>query len=95
MSYGITGDLQKAKETFDYGVSKDPEYPLFYYNLACTYAEMDDATEAKDYLKKAFDHKANALPGENMPDPRKDDSFQKLMKDKEFRQLAEALARSR
>jgi len=95
MSYGITGNLQKAKETFEYGLSKDPEYPLFYYNLACTYAEMDDATEAKDYLKKAFDHKANALPGENMPDPRKDDSFQKLMKDKEFRQLAEALARSR
>ena len=42
MSYGITGDLQEAKETFDYGVSKDPTYPLFYYNLACTYAEMND-----------------------------------------------------
>jgi tetratricopeptide (TPR) repeat protein len=95
MSYGITGDLQKAKETFEYGLSKDPEYPLFYYNLACTYAEMDDAREAKDYLKKAFDHKANALPGESIPDPRQDDSFQKLMKNKEFRELAETLARSR
>jgi len=95
MSYGVTGNLQKAKETFEYGVSKDPEYPLFYYNLACTYAEMDDATEAKDYLKKAFDHKANTMPGERLPDPRKDDSFQKLMKNKEFRELAEALARSR
>jgi len=95
MSYGITGNLQKAKETFEYGVSKDPEYPLFYYNLACTYAEMDDANEAKDYLKKAFNHKANTLPGESMPDPRKDDSFQKLMKNKEFRELAETLAQSR
>ena len=95
MSYGITGNLQKAKETFEYGVSRDPEYPLFYYNLACTYAEMDDANEAKDYLKKAFDHKANTLPGESMPDPRKDDSFQKLMKNKEFRELAETLARLR
>ena len=27
MSYGITGDLQKAKGTFEYGVSKDPTYP--------------------------------------------------------------------
>lgn len=95
MSYGMTGNLPKAKETFEYGLSKDSEYPLFYYNMACTYAQMDDATEAKDYLKKAFDHKANVLPGESMPDPRKDDSFQKLMKNKEFRELAETLARSR
>jgi tetratricopeptide (TPR) repeat protein len=95
MSYGITGDREKAKETFEYGVSKDPTYPLFHYNLACTYAEMGDATEAGNYLKKAFDYKANVLPGESMPDPRKDDSFKKLMKNKEFRELAETLARSR
>jgi tetratricopeptide (TPR) repeat protein len=95
MSYGITGDLQKAKETFEYGVSKDPTYPLFYYNLACMYAEMHDATEAETNLRKAFDYKANVLPGETMPDPRTDDSFKKLMKDKEFRELVETLARSR
>lgn len=91
MSYGITGDLQKAKETFDYGVGKDSTYPIFYYNLACTYAEMGDTAEAGNHLKKAFEYKANLLPGENMPDPRTDDSFKKLMKDKEFRQLAETL----
>jgi tetratricopeptide (TPR) repeat protein len=95
MSYGITGDLAKAKETFEYGISKDPTYPLFHYNLACTYAEMGDATEAGNYLKKAFDYKANVLPGESIPDPRKDDSFKKLMKNKEFRELADTLARSR
>jgi len=61
--------------------------------LACTYAEMDDAVQAGSYLKKAFDYKANALQGETMPDPRTDDSFKKLMKNKEFRELAEALAR--
>jgi len=95
MSYGITGDLQKAKATFDYGLSKDPTYPLFYYNLACTYAEMGDAAKAESYLKEAFNHKANALPGETMPDPRTDDSFRELMKTKEFRELAEGLAQSR
>jgi tetratricopeptide (TPR) repeat protein len=93
MSYGITGDLQKAKETFEYGLSKDSTYPLFHYNLACTYAEMGDAAAAEDYLKKAFDNKANVLPGESMPDPRKDDSFKKLMKDKSFRELTETLTR--
>jgi len=95
MSYGITGNLQKAKETFEYGLSKDAKYPLFYYNLACTYAEMGDAAEAENYLRKAFEYKANVLPGESIPDPRKDDSFRKLMKNKEFRELAETLARSR
>jgi len=94
MSYGITGDLQKARETFDYGVGKDPTYPIFYYNLACTYAEMGKATEAGDYLKKAFEYKANVLPGEDMPDPRKDQSFKKLMKNKEFQELVETLRRS-
>lgn len=93
MSYGITGELQKAKETFEYGVSRDPAYPIFYYNLACTYAEMGDATEAGSYLRKAFEYKANLLPGESMPDPRRDDSFKKLMKNKEFKELAESLAR--
>jgi hypothetical protein len=36
MSYGITGDLKVAKETFEYGISEDSEYPMFYYNMACT-----------------------------------------------------------
>jgi len=94
MSYGISGDLNKAKETFEYGVSKDPSYPLFYYNLACTYAEMGNSNEATSYLKKAFDYKANTLPGEVMPDPRQDDSFKKMMKNKEFRELAESLVRT-
>ncbi len=84
MSYGITVDLVKAKETLEYGVSKDPTYPLFHYNLACTYAEMGDTTEAGNYLKKAFDYKANVLPGESIPDPLKDESFKKLMKSREF-----------
>ena len=95
MSYGITGNLQKAKETFEYGLGTDAKYPLFYYDLACTYAEMNDTTRAAEYLKKAYDYKANVLPGESMPDPRQDDSFRALMKDKQFRELAEELAKSR
>ena len=94
MSYGITGDLAKAKETFEYGISRDSTYPIFYYNLACTFAEMGDVKEAENELKKAFDYKANTLPGETMPDPRSDNSFRKLMKDKEFRALAESLVQS-
>jgi|SRR5437016_5785115 len=50
MAYGIPGDLKKAKETFEYGLSKDPKYPMFHYLLACTYAEMNDADKTVEYL---------------------------------------------
>jgi tetratricopeptide (TPR) repeat protein len=84
MSYGITGDLKKAKETFEYGLSKDAKYPMFYYNLACTYAEMNDVDNAIAQLKRAFEYRQNMLPGENLPDPAKDDSFQRFMRNERF-----------
>jgi hypothetical protein len=42
MAYGITGDLKSAEEVLRYGISKDPTYPLFYYNMACVSAERND-----------------------------------------------------
>jgi tetratricopeptide (TPR) repeat protein len=91
MAYGITGDLKHAEETFDYGLSKDPNYPMFYYNLACVNAERNDMDKTIDYLKKAFAPKANAIPGEGMPDPRQDDSFQRFMSDDRFRKFVDSL----
>lgn len=84
MSYGITGNLKKAKETFEYGLSKDDKYPLFYYNLACTYAEMDDLDSAIVNLKRAFEYKDNMIAGERMPDPRRDDSFARFTRNQKF-----------
>jgi tetratricopeptide (TPR) repeat protein len=91
MAYGVTGDLKHAKTTFEYGVSKDPTYPLFYYNLACTYGEMGDLKATTDYLTQAFKYRDNTIPGENMPDPREDSSFQRFMKDKEFKAFLDSL----
>jgi tetratricopeptide (TPR) repeat protein len=84
MSYGITGDLQKARETFEYGLSKDDKYPMFYYNLACTYAEMSDLDNTLKQLKLAFEYRQNMLAGEKFPDPATDDSFQRFMKNERF-----------
>ena len=84
MSYGITGDLKKAKETFEYGLSKDNRYPLFYYNLACACAEMNDMEGTIVNLKNAFKYRQNMLPGESMPDPAADDSFQRFMRNDRF-----------
>ena len=84
VAYGITGDLDKAKETFEYGISKDPDYPLFYYNMACTYGEMKEMDKAIKYLKLAFDRHVNMIPGEKMPNPATDSSFKRFMADEKF-----------
>lgn len=84
MAYGITGNLDKAKDTFEYGISKAPDYPMFYYNMACTFAEKEDMDKAIEYLKLAFDRRGNMLPGEDMPDPATDDSFARFMNNQMF-----------
>jgi len=84
MSYGLTGNLPKAKETFEYGIAQDPQYPLFYYNLACTYGEMGKMDESLEQLRLAYKYKANMIAGESFPDPLKDDSFRKFLSDQRF-----------
>jgi tetratricopeptide (TPR) repeat protein len=84
MSYGISGDLRRAKETAEYGLSKDPDYPLFHYLLANTYAEMGDLDNTILYLKQAFARRRNVIAGEQLPDPRTDDSFKRFMTNEKF-----------
>ncbi len=59
--------------------------------MACVYAERNDQANAIAYLKKAFEYKANVIPGEKMPDPRTDDSFQRFLKDEKFRKFLDTL----
>jgi tetratricopeptide (TPR) repeat protein len=84
MSYGITGNLKVAKQTFEYGISEDPEYPMFYYNMACTYGEMDNMEKAIEYLRLAFARKDNMIPGEKFPDPDSDSSFARFADNEKF-----------
>lgn len=84
MAYGISGDLKRAKETAEYGLSKDPDYPMFHYLLANTYAEAGDLDNTILYLKQAFARRQNMIPGERMPDPATDDSFKRFMTNEKF-----------
>jgi hypothetical protein len=84
MSYGISGRLQQAKVTFEYGLTQDPEYPMFYYNLACTYGEAKNMQQAIEELRLAYKYKANIIAGETLPDPLKDDSFRLFVNDDGF-----------
>ena len=84
MAYGITGDLKNAIVTLEYGISKDMTYPMFYYNLACAYAEMNDLDKAIAHLKTAYRYRQNMIAGETFPDPAQDSSFQRFMHDERF-----------
>ena len=93
MAYGMTGHLKEAKATFQQGIQADPTYPMFHYNLACAFAEMNDLDHAMQSLTTAFRHRKNQNPGEEkMPDPRQETSFQRFMKKDTFRNLVNDLA---
>ena len=84
VSYANTGRLQNAKETFEYGISRNPTYPLFYYYIACFHAEMNDMDNTLAYLKQAFAYKWNVIAGEKMPDPRGNPCFRRFLSNEQF-----------
>ncbi len=61
--------FEKRQRPFEYGLTKDPVYPMFHYNLACTYAEMNDREKALQSLREAFQHRSNHNPGEPHAEP--------------------------
>lgn len=92
MAYGMTGRLKEAKTIFEEGIGVDPTYPMFHYNLACAFAELNDMDHAMQSLKTAFSYRKNQNAGEQgMPDPRQDSSFQRFMKNDVFRKLVDSL----
>jgi tetratricopeptide (TPR) repeat protein len=88
MAYMWTGQLTKARAMLEQGIQADPIYPMFHYNLACTFSEMNDLDHTMQSLKTAFRHRKNLNPGDKaMPDPRQNSSFQRFMKHEIFRNL--------
>lgn len=84
MAYGMSRHWEKAKATFQFGITQDPGYPMFHYNLACAYAELDDPESALADLKFAFVYRGNEIAGKGMPDPARDNSFKSLLTDTRF-----------
>jgi tetratricopeptide (TPR) repeat protein len=85
MAYGITGDIKSSFSVFEYGISVEPTYPLFYYNMACGHGELGEEDNAIKWLRLAYKHKANMMPGERFPNPETDSSFAKFMDSEKFR----------
>lgn len=87
MSYGIAGNLKDAIKTLEYGISIDPLYPMFYYNLACCYAEQNDIDKVIYYIEYAIKYKSNMLDGEEFPNLKTEDSFKKFLDNEKFKKL--------
>ena len=94
MAYGMSGEMSKAKATFEYGAQENPTYPMFHYNLACTDSELGDLGAALEQLKLAFQNRSYSNPGEGIPDPAKDDSFKRYLSDPRFAKLTKELCPS-
>jgi tetratricopeptide (TPR) repeat protein len=91
MAYGISGDTKKARSIFEAAIKTDPDFPMYYYNLACADAQDGNVKDARGHLQQAFDRKASVNDTEPMPDPTKDDSFLPYKNDKEFWRFVESL----
>ena len=89
-AYRMMADLPRAVRILEYGLSKDPAYPLFHYNLARLHAGMNDRAHAMQSLHSAFKSRL-ANGNESLPDPRQDDSFRRVMLDPSFRALVDSL----
>jgi len=91
MAYGLTDDIEHSREVVDYGISQEPTYPMFYYIKACGDAVQNDEGNAIKNLRMAYHYKANAMPGETLPDPATDNSFKELAKRESFRKAVDQM----
>ena len=84
-AYEFTGDIKSSQSVIEYGISKEPTYPLFYYDLACGYGDLGDEDNAIKNLRMAFKYKANMLNNEELLDPETDVSFKKFAGSEKFK----------
>jgi hypothetical protein len=84
ISYRFINSPAKAKEALDYGLSQDPQYPLFHYDMACYYGSQRNMNKALDELRLTYQYKGNLSPSDHLSDPLSDSCFGKFLRDKKF-----------
>jgi len=90
-AYRMNGQLAKAKETLDYGLSQNADYPIFHYDMACTYAQMGKMDESLGELKAAYQHSAKVAPVQLPNHPEEDACFAKWANDPRFMDVIQKL----
>jgi tetratricopeptide (TPR) repeat protein len=79
----------EAIASYKAAIAEDPDYALFEYNLACTYAMKGDLDSALPHLTKSWELRDSLPNGVEFPDPRKDDSFKRYWNDSRFKAAVE------
>ena len=82
--YGMSGKFDHSIEIYRKAIVQDPDYPPYYYNLACSYSESGNLEQAIVNLQEAYKRKDKWPQYQSFPDPRKDDSFKNWLNDKRF-----------
>lgn len=83
-AYRMNGQLNKAKDTLDYGLSQSATYPIFHYDMACTYAQMGKVDESIGQLRLAFQYSSKVAPLQVPANPEEDSCFSKIANDPRF-----------
>jgi tetratricopeptide (TPR) repeat protein len=90
-AYATTGDVARAKEVLDYGLTLEPENALFNMALARFHLSRGDTDGALASLSKAFSSLRKENPRAPLPDLRFDSAFMPYMKDKSFARAVKEL----
>jgi tetratricopeptide (TPR) repeat protein len=91
LSYGMTGQTQKGIDLLNRGIAYDRFFPMFYYNLAVVYAQVDNLVETIYYLSQAYMNKKSMPAEEEFPDPRKDILLKKYWKNDRFKEFVRSV----
>jgi len=91
LSYAHVRQFDQAKATLDYGLSKDPQYWTFHYDMACLYAGTKDLDKVLAALRQADAYKTHINPGEVVPDPATDEWFKPYWEDASFKRTVAGL----
>jgi tetratricopeptide (TPR) repeat protein len=83
-AYDLSGQADRTRPMNEAAIKADPDYPMYYYNLARADAEDGRANDAKTHLQQAWDRKAKLSAGQQLPDPTQDHSLQKLKGKSDF-----------
>jgi tetratricopeptide (TPR) repeat protein len=89
--YGMSGKFDQSIATYQKAIAQDPDYPIYYYNMACSYSEKGDLDQAISGLQEAFKRKDKWPSDQSLPDPRKDDSFKKYVGNEKFEAAVKAM----
>ena len=91
VSYRFNQNQAKSKETLDYGLSRDPKYPLFHYDLACYYGLEGDMNKALDELRLTYKNRSELSLSDELADPLQEACFGKFLKNKNFGKAVEEM----